>query len=133
MAIALLESIEERAGATGLSKASPAEREVTLPGNLGKTTVRTPLAWDNPQGDAKVEGVLRNVECRGTQARLLIDTGASDTGKQTVTLVVADPGRVVWRNAPGGNFQLACGAQKPVRVLVEFKQASGEITAIEFR
>jgi tetratricopeptide (TPR) repeat protein len=82
-----------------------------------------------------VRGVLREIECRGTTARLLLQAGQRQIG-----FIIADPGRVVNRNSPGTGIDLTCGKQRPgVNVLIEFEEKPddelgtlGEVRAIEF-
>ena len=96
--------------------------------------VETPAAWFNPRGDRSAEGVLVRVDCLGEQARLILKTGEA-----TLRLLVADPGKVVLRNAGAVSAAFACGPQKR-RVTVEYAARSdpatetdGVVTAIEFR
>jgi tetratricopeptide (TPR) repeat protein len=116
MALALLESIDAAmAPQQGLTASS-------------KPAVYAPPTWDNPKGDSLSEGLLRYVECEGTTARLSIESEG-----RLLVLSVLNPRKVVWRNAPGGNFELTCGPQAPRPVVVEYKRTTQEITAIEFR
>jgi Flp pilus assembly protein TadD len=88
-----------------------------------KPSVHTPASWDNPKGDARIEGRLTRVDCEGTTARLLI------AGQ---TLVVSDPSRVLLTGTPGAKAELHCGSQD-VAAAIEYKSSSNEVTAIDFR
>jgi hypothetical protein len=90
--------------------------------------------WDGPKPGGTVTGMLRQVDCLGTQARLLIDTA----DKKTVRLLVSDPSKVAYSGS--GQVALGCGVQKPRRVTIEYvpkanaKLATvGEVATIEFQ
>jgi hypothetical protein len=90
--------------------------------------------WDGPKPPGKLKGLLKQVDCLGAQARLVIE---SDDHK-TVKLLVPDPGKIAI--AGGGDQALGCGAQKPRPVSVEyFPKANarlatvGEAATIEFQ
>jgi hypothetical protein len=87
-----------------------------------------------PEGDARLEGVLEHIDCRGSAARFQVRAGS-----QPVWLWVEKPGEVLLKTASSLTFTFACGAQRPRKVAVEYKQkpdaargTAGEITAIEF-
>ncbi|MFB3778884.1 MAG: tetratricopeptide repeat protein [Bryobacteraceae bacterium] len=89
--------------------------------------------WDGPRPDAKVQGVLRQVDCLGKQARLVIE--APD--RRVTRLIVRDPGQIF---IAGGEQSLTCGPQKPARrVVVEYFAKPdaklgtvGEVAVLEF-
>jgi hypothetical protein len=90
--------------------------------------------WDGPKPGGTVTGALRQVDCLGTQARLLIDTA----DKKTVRLLVSDPSKVAYSGS--GEVTLGCGPQKARRVTIEYvpkanaKLATvGEVATIEFQ
>ncbi|HXA50411.1 MAG TPA: hypothetical protein VNV86_08915 [Candidatus Acidoferrum sp.] len=90
--------------------------------------------WNGPKPGGTVAGTLRQVDCLGTQARLLIDT----PDKKTVRLLVSDPSKVVYSGS--GEVTLGCGPQKARRVTIEYvpkanaKLATvGEVATIEFQ
>ena len=112
----LLRSIRERA--------QPAEKSARVP--TGPDVI-TPRSWQNPQGDARVEGKLIRLDCGESTARLHVAV----EGRELV-LAIGDPHKVVIRNAPGMSTVLNCGAMEQFAV-VEYVAATGEITAIELR
>ncbi|HSW49431.1 MAG TPA: hypothetical protein VLH09_04615, partial [Bryobacteraceae bacterium] len=89
--------------------------------------------WDGPRPDAKVQGVLRQVDCLGKQARLVIEMA----DRKVTRLIVRDPGQIF---IAGGEKSLTCGPQKPARrVMVEYFAkpdaklgTAGEVAVIEF-
>jgi hypothetical protein len=90
--------------------------------------------WDGPKPPGKLSGSLKQVDCLGTQARLVIE---GDDHK-TTRLLVTDPGKVAL--AGGGDQALGCGAQKPRRVTIEYfpkanskLATAGEVATIEFQ
>jgi len=94
-----------------------------------------PVAWwDGPKPGGKITGSLKQVDCLGTRARLVID---GDDHKVT-KLLITDPGKIAI--AGGGNQTLGCGVQKPRRVTVEYfpkpdtkLTTAGEVATIEFQ
>ena len=89
--------------------------------------------WDGPKPAGHVEGLLKQVDCIGKQARIVIE---KDSHKLT-RLLVRDPSQVVFIG--GGERTLTCGPQKSVRAAVEFTPkmnpklgTSGEVATIEF-
>jgi hypothetical protein len=71
--------------------------------------------WDGARADGKVQGVLRQVDCLGKQARLVIE----GDDRKTTRLLVRDPAQIAF--AGGGEKTLTCGPQKPARrVVVEY-------------
>jgi hypothetical protein len=90
--------------------------------------------WDGPQPPGHARGTLKQVDCIGKQARLVIQ---GDDGK-SVRLLVRDPAAIAVSGA--GELTLGCGAQKPRRISVDyFPRAnarlgtSGEAAVIEFQ
>jgi hypothetical protein len=90
--------------------------------------------WDGPHAGGKFTGTLRQVDCIGRQARLVLDGG----DRKTIRLLVTDPAKVAI-NGPG-QTTLGCGAQKPRRVVIEYfpkvnsrLSTSGEVASIEFQ
>jgi hypothetical protein len=90
--------------------------------------------WDGPNPSGKVAGTLKQVDCLGSQARLVVE-GASH---QTVKLLVTDPGKVAIMGR--GELTLGCGVQKPRRVAIEYfpkpnarLATAGEVATIEFQ
>jgi hypothetical protein len=90
--------------------------------------------WDGPAPSGKALGVLRQVDCIGSQARIVIETDA----QKPLKLLAPDPGRIMI--VGGGEATLACGPQKARRVSVEYFPknnaklgTAGEVAVIEFR
>jgi len=88
--------------------------------------------WDGPNPTGKVTGVLKQVDCLGKQARLLVE---GDDHK-SVRLLVADPRVSI---VGGGEHAFGCGAQRPRRVTIEYfpkadpkTATAGEVATIEF-
>ncbi len=86
----------------------------------------TPASWQNPKGDARVEGVLERVDCDGDAASLLVRT--PDGG--AVLLHVHHPRRVEMVGA-AVDYQFSCGPLA-VSVAVEYNAGDLEVTRIEF-
>jgi len=66
----------------------------------------------------RVHAQLTRVDC----ANNAMTAVGVDTGKASLTLVIADPGHVLTRNAPP---EFTCGPQSPVAVIVEYAAKSG--------
>jgi tetratricopeptide (TPR) repeat protein len=89
--------------------------------------------WDGAQPSGKITGTLKQVDCLGKQARLVVE-GADH---KTVKLLV-DPAQVFV--AGGGQLNLGCGVQKPRRVAIEYfpkpnakLATAGDVATIEFQ
>jgi tetratricopeptide (TPR) repeat protein len=90
--------------------------------------------WDGPHPSGKITGSLKQVDCLGKQARLVVE---GDDHK-TVKLLVSDPAQVV---ISGSNeAKLGCGVQKPRHVTIEYfpkadtrLATAGEVATIEFQ
>lgn len=90
--------------------------------------------WDGPAPSGKARGMLKQVECLGAQARLIIE---QDGGKP-LKLLVPDRGQIA---IPGGGEQaLGCGVQTPRHVVVEFfpkrnskLATAGEVATLDFQ
>jgi len=99
------------------------------PAKVGKgPDVIIPPSWQNPVGDARVEGTLTGVVCEGEGARLVV----TDAAGKTIALMVRHPDRVRLVNAPGVEHVFSCGAQS-LPVAIEFVRSTFEVTRIEFR
>jgi Flp pilus assembly protein TadD len=90
--------------------------------------VMTPSSWQDPKGDARVEGVLTRVDCDGDSARLEV----TDAAGKMFALFVRHPGQVRLVNARDVEHTFSCGPQS-IQVAIEFVQTSAEVTRIEFR
>jgi hypothetical protein len=89
--------------------------------------------WDGAQPSGKITGTLRQVDCLGKQARLVVE----GEDHKTVKLLV-DPAQVFV--AGGGQLNLGCGVQKARRVAIEYfpkpdakLATAGNVATIEFQ
>jgi hypothetical protein len=108
--------------------------ETKYNGGVPKSDPKAVPWWDGPKPDAKASGTLKQVDCLGSQARLIVQT----TEGKTLRLLVPDPGKIVITG--GGEQALGCGVQKPRRVAVEYwvkansrLATAGEVATIEFQ
>ncbi len=92
--------------------------------------------WDGPQPAATVTGTLKQVDCLGKQARLVIETAE----RKIVRLLAADPSRIAYAGSGSGEAALTCGVQKARRVTVGYNPkvnsklaTAGEVATIEFQ
>ncbi len=91
--------------------------------------------WDGPHAEGKFRGTLKQVDCLGKQARLVLE---GDDHKP-LRLLVADPGKISITGS--GELSLGCGAQsKPRHISVEYVPknnarlaTAGEVATIEFQ
>jgi len=90
--------------------------------------------WDGPTPGGKIHGMLKQVDCLGSQARVVVE---SDDHK-TVKLLVADSAKVAILGA--GVETLGCGRQTPRPVsIASFPKpnarlgTAGEVATIEFQ
>jgi tetratricopeptide (TPR) repeat protein len=94
-----------------------------------------PALADNSEILSSVRGILKQIDCMTTKARLQIEVGG-----KLVHLLVNDPGAIKIRNQPGGSIDFICGAQPaPKPVVVEYidradaeTETSGEVRVLEF-
>jgi hypothetical protein len=124
-ALAEVHALEKKYGDSG-AKVDPNEK--VMPWQDGP----------HPPGEAtgtlkKVTGVLKQVDCLGQQARLLVE---GDDHKSIRLLVVGQSAAI----AGGGQHAFGCGAQKPRRVTIEYfpkanprTATAGEVATIEFQ
>jgi tetratricopeptide (TPR) repeat protein len=105
------------------------------PSAARKPGVHTPESWRNPQGDARIEGILDRIDCLGATARFVIRSGA-----KSVALLVEKPGEVLLKNLTSVTFEFRCGPQKPRPVVVEYQTredrataTAGVVTSLEIR
>ncbi|MCC6857718.1 MAG: hypothetical protein IT158_04110 [Bryobacterales bacterium] len=89
--------------------------------------------WEGPRAQGKATGTLRQIDCIGKQARLVLEV----EGGKTLRLLIRDPGQVALIG--GGVQTLGCGPQKGRRVRVEYHPkpdsktaTAGEVATIEF-
>ncbi len=90
--------------------------------------------WDGPSPGGKIHGMLKQVECLGSQARVVVE---GDDHK-TVKLLVADSAKVAILGA--GGQTLGCGRQMPRPVSIAYFPkpngrlgTAGEVATIEFQ
>jgi hypothetical protein len=91
--------------------------------------------WDGPHPEGKFHGTLKQVDCLGKQARLILE----DDSHKTVKLLVSDPGKISISGA--GELTLGCGTQRKARPLaIEYfpkpnarLATAGEVATIEFQ
>jgi hypothetical protein len=81
--------------------------------------------------------MLRQVDCLGSQLRLVIDVpGAGKTAK-TIRLLIADLNNIAVRGEP---VSFACGVQKPRKIIVDYVPkndaklgTSGQVAGIDLQ
>jgi tetratricopeptide (TPR) repeat protein len=99
-----------------------------------KPAASTPPSWEMPKGDARVEGVLRRIDCFSQGARVFVETAG-----RHLSVYIRNPGEVLLRNASSLTFQFTCGVQQPRRVSIEYITrpdarlgTAGDVTSIQF-
>jgi len=99
----------------------------------GKPDEKVVPWWEGPQAQGRASGTLKQIDCIGKQARLVMET---EDGK-TLRLLIRDPAQVAIIG--GGVKTLGCGPQKPRRVRVEYYPkpdsrlaTAGEVATVEF-
>jgi len=90
--------------------------------------------WNGPKPGGKIHGMLKQVECLGSQARVVVE----GDDRKTIKLLVADSSKVAILGA--GVETLGCGRQTPRAVSIEYFPkpnvrlgTAGEVATIEFR
>jgi hypothetical protein len=90
--------------------------------------------WNGPAPSGKVNGNLKQVDCLGKQARLVVE----GEDRKTIRLLVSDPSQIAITG--GGEHDLGCGIQKARRVVIEYvpkadtrRGTIGEVATIEFQ
>ena len=125
-----LEALKQKSFASIQAALDKANREhPAIPPSSGKVE----QWWNGPRPDSKVRGVLRQVDCLGGQARLVIE---GDDRKIT-RLLLRDPSQVF---ITGGEKSFGCGPQNPARRIAAEYFAKpdaklgtvGEVATIEF-
>jgi hypothetical protein len=127
------EEAREIAALKDQARAHVHELEAKYNGDAKPATNAVPW-WDGPHAPGKIIGNLKQVDCLGKQARLIVE---GDDHK-TIKLLVSDPGKIA---ISGGNReQLGCGLQKPRHVTIEYfpkadtrLATAGEVATIEFQ
>ncbi len=125
-----LEALKQKSMASIQAALDKANREhPAVPPSSGKVE----QWWNGPRPSGKIQGVLRQVDCLGNQARLVIEAD----GHKLTRLLVRDPGQIF---IAGGEKSFGCGPQKPARrVVVQYfvkpdakLGTAGEVAVIEF-
>ena len=108
--------------------------EAKANGGAPQTNAQAVPWWEGRQAAGKVQGSLKQVDCLGKQARLVIE--AAD--HKIVKLLVTDPATI--SIVGGGEQALRCGAQKPRAVVIEYVPkpnarlaTAGEVATLEFQ
>lgn len=90
--------------------------------------------WEGPKPSGRLQGNLKQVDCLGKQARLVVE----DSEHKIVKLLMVDPGAVIFIG--DGQAKLGCGAQKARHVIIEYfpkpntrLATAGEVATIEFQ
>jgi hypothetical protein len=90
--------------------------------------------WDGPAPTGKARGMLKQVDCLGAQMRLVVELESH----MLLKLLVRDPGKITLMGST--EQTLACGAQKPRDITVEYFPKSnpklataGEVATIQFQ
>jgi hypothetical protein len=84
--------------------------------------------WDGPQPDARIEGVLRRVDCAGKRLTLVVESGG-----KTQSLAVPDPSKIAIEGS-GGAAAISCRTQRPARpVEIGYSTKTKEAVVIRFR
>lgn len=118
----------ERLRKEALDRIREAEQKASQGGLEGK---KIEPWWEGPP-TRTFTGVLENVLCQGQRARLTL----KDASGKTVTMTIADAGKVLVMGAGQEQVQLSCGVQKPARrVKIEYTEKTGgaaEVVSVEF-
>jgi tetratricopeptide (TPR) repeat protein len=127
------EEARELAKLKDAARAHVHELEAKYNGDSKPVTDAVPWS-DIPRAPGKVIGSLKQVDCLGKQARLVIE---SDDHK-TLKLLVVDPAKIAISSSK--QEQLGCGVQKPRHVTIEYfpkadarLATAGEVATIEFQ
>jgi len=110
------------------------EAEAKANAGRGPAPEKVEKWWEGPKPDGRASGNLTRVDCVGRQLRLVIET----EDHKLTRLLVRDPSNFAILG--GGDQKLACGAQKPRQVTVEYfakRNAQlttvGEVATIQFQ
>ena len=90
--------------------------------------------WEGPAPSGKLRGTLKQVDCLGKQARLVVE----GEDRKVMKLLVLDPSQIAITG--GGEQSLGCGVQKARHVTIEYfpkanarLATAGEVATIEFQ
>ncbi len=103
----------ERVKAEAIARIRAAEAKANGTPLDPETAAKAVPWWDGPNAPNRVEGTLRQVDCLGSQLRLVIFT----KDKKTVRLLVADLSNIAVKGEP---ISFSCGVQKPRQVTVDY-------------
>jgi hypothetical protein len=108
--------------------------EVKANGGTAKKDEAALPWWEGSKAPEKVRGELKQVDCVGAQARLVLET----TDHKSLKLLVADPAKVAINGS--GQLTLGCGAQQARRVSIGYTPnrnaklgTAGDVINIEFQ
>ena len=121
----------ERVKAAEIARIRAAEAKANGTPLDSDTAAKAVPWWDGPNAPGRVEGTLRQVDCLGTQLRLVI----LSKDKKTVRLLITDLSSVAVKGEP---VSFSCGVQKPRPITVDFMPkadaklgTSGEVAALD--
>ncbi|MCC7173947.1 MAG: hypothetical protein IT159_02030 [Bryobacterales bacterium] len=107
-----LEALKQRARAGIEAAIAKANRENPP---MAPSSGKVEPWFEGPRPDAKLTGLLRQVDCLGAMARLVVEGG----DRKVTRLLIRDPAQV--EISGGGEKSLGCGVQKPARrVVIEY-------------
>ncbi len=128
----------ERLKAEAIARIRAAEAKANGAAPIDQDTLARAVPWwDGPNAPNRAEGMLRQVDCLGSQLRLVIDVpGAGKTAK-TIRLLIADLNNIAVRGEP---VSFACGVQKPRKIIVDYVPkndaklgTSGQVAGIDLQ
>ena len=104
----------ERLKAEAIARIRAAEAKANAKSPISDDTLKSAVPWwDGATAPARVQGTLRQVDCLGSQLRLVIE----GPGKKTVRLFVADLSNVAVKGDP---VSFSCGVQRPRPITVDY-------------
>jgi len=123
----------ERLKAEAIARIRAAEAKANGTPLDSATVAKAVPWWEGPRAPNRVAGTLRQVDCLGTQLRLVIFT----QDKKTVRLLIPDLSNVAVKGDP---VSFACGVQKPRQVVIDYTPkfdaklgTSGEVAGIDLQ
>jgi hypothetical protein len=103
----------ERVKAEAIARIRAAEAKANGTPLDSDTLAKAVPWWDGPNAPNRAEGTLRQVDCLGSQLRLVIYTKE----KKTVRLLIADVSNIAVKGDP---VSFSCGVQKPRQITVDY-------------
>jgi hypothetical protein len=123
----------ERVKAEAIARIRAAEAKANDTPLDAETVAKAVPWWDGPNAPNRVEGTLRQVDCLGSQLRLVIFTKE----KKTVRLLIRDVSNITVK---GDAVSFSCGVQKPRQIVVDYVPrvdaklgTSGEVAGIDLQ